>query len=236
MRVLFVDDDPMVLESLERMLFGLAGQWNLSFVLGAQAALKELVACSYDVIVTDMRMPGDDGASLLREVKELHPSVVRIILSGYAEEEAVLRSIPVAHQFLNKPCTGKQLEEVVHRTCALREMLTDKRIRQILGDLGTLPSRPATFSEMTRTLADPKHTLDDLADVVNKDIAMSAKVLQLVNSSFIGLPQRVTKIRDAVRYIGAEMLKNLVLSLEVFKALECDIPGFSLDAEHHHAF
>ena len=100
-RILFVDDETSILDGLKRMLRPLRQEWGMSFAPGAEAALALLDATPFDVIVTDMRMPGMDGATLLEIVREKHPSVLRIILSGYTELQASLRAVPVAHQFLS---------------------------------------------------------------------------------------------------------------------------------------
>ena len=57
-------------------------RWEMGFVRGGEEAMAELERSAWDVIVTDMRMPGIDGATLLRHVQVRHPRVVRIVLSG----------------------------------------------------------------------------------------------------------------------------------------------------------
>ena len=92
MRVLFVDDEPRVLEGIERMLFHLADEWDITCVESGAAALHELEEAPYNVVVTDMRMPGMDGAALLREICQHFPHIIRIVLSGHAELESALRA------------------------------------------------------------------------------------------------------------------------------------------------
>src|SRR4051812_7111240 len=102
--ILFVDDEPNVLDSLKSLLRKQRKEWRMTFVAGGEAAMAELLASSYDVIVSDMRMPGMDGATLLTRVLEDYPHMVRIVLSGQTEEEVARRMVHVAHQFLSKPC------------------------------------------------------------------------------------------------------------------------------------
>lgn len=102
-RILFVDDEPNVLAGLRNLLRKQRDRWEMLFAPSGKAALEEMATCPVDVIVSDMRMPGMDGAELLRLVKERYPRTVRIVLSGHAEREAVSRAISVAHQFLSKP-------------------------------------------------------------------------------------------------------------------------------------
>ena len=116
MRVLFVDDEPDILEGLQNVLRGRRRDWQMEFALSGPAAIAILGEQPFDVIVSDMRMPGMDGAELLQHVKQHYPGMARIVLSGHAERAAIMRAVPVAHQFLCKPCETDALVWVVERT------------------------------------------------------------------------------------------------------------------------
>jgi len=78
MRALFVDDEPRVPEATERTPFTLDLDWQIHFADSGEAALAALETARFDVIVSDMRMSGMDGAALLAEASEKHPHVARI--------------------------------------------------------------------------------------------------------------------------------------------------------------
>jgi len=236
-RILFVDDDSAVLEGLQRTLRSQQHQWEMAFAPGGEAALTLLEASPFDVIVSDMCMPGMDGATLLTQVRELYPHLVRIVVSGQTELETVLRAVPVAHQSLAKPCDVNMLRVAVERACHLKTLLSDDSICRTVGAMGELPSLPRVYEALTRALANPDVLLGDIAKIVEQDVAISAKILQLVNSAFFGLAQPITTIRSAVSYLGINTLKNLVLSVEVFRAFQPDkrLSGFSLEALQSHA-
>jgi HD-like signal output (HDOD) protein/CheY-like chemotaxis protein len=230
-RILFVDDEQNVLDGLRNLLRKQRREWDMVFSLGAEAALAEMgKGAPFDVLVSDMRMPGMDGVALLRRVKETHPGVARIVLSGHAERNAVLASLPVAHQYLSKPCDAETLRVVIERVCKLQSLMTDDNVKRVVGKLDKLPSVPRTYWELTRAAGDPKIGIADLAKIVEQDAAMSVKVLQLVNSAYFGLAQQVASIGTAVSYLGVELLKGLALSAHVFSAMELPpIKGFSMD-------
>jgi len=117
-RVLFVDDEPSLLAALRRMLFGQRDRWSLAFASGGHEALDLLAREPADVVVTDMRMPGMDGVTLLREVERLYPRTQRIVLSGYAEAEATASALGVARQFLTKPCAPESLIHAIDQALA----------------------------------------------------------------------------------------------------------------------
>ncbi len=220
-RILFVDDEPNVLDGLRNLLRRQRKQWDMVFASGGQEALDELHKAPFDVVVTDMRMPGMDGAALLRRVKDEYPAVARIVLSGHAEAEAAMRVLPVAHQFLSKPCNGDALREVIERTCELQALLNDQPIQSLVGQLDRLPSAPRTYGELSRAVEDPNVGVAEIARIVENDPAMCVKVLQLANSGYFGSGHPVVSARQAVTSLGVELLKMLALAAHVFAAMDC---------------
>lgn len=233
-RVLFVDDEARVLEGLRDLLRRHRKKWDMVFALGSDAALKELQTAPPDVVVSDMRMPGMDGAALLSHVQKEHPRAVRIILSGYAENEAAMRTVTVAHQFLTKPCDVGVLEGAIDRVCALQELLADERLQSMVGKIDSLPTLPKVHATLVAKLKDPATSSRQIAALLEEDMGMCAKVLQLVNSSFFGLGRRVRTVEDAVVYLGSDMIRNLVLTSAVFN-LQRPLHGVSAERLRRHA-
>lgn len=147
--ILFVDDEPMILEGLQNMLRRKRKKWKMVFVLGGEKAIEALEAEPFDVIVTDMRMPGMDGATLLKEVQRKYKKTVRIVLSGYSEMESALRAVPVAHQFLSKPCKAELLDSVIERACHLQDLVDDETLVKTIGKIETLPPLPRMYTALT---------------------------------------------------------------------------------------
>lgn len=119
-RVLFVDDEPLVLLGLKNLLRVHCRSWEGVFVESAAAALQELERRSFDVVVSDLRMPGLDGAQLLTRVSERWPLAGRVVLSGYGEGAMLEQAARVAHQCLEKPCDFQALREAIE-DCAPEE-------------------------------------------------------------------------------------------------------------------
>jgi HD-like signal output (HDOD) protein len=235
-RILFVDDEVNVLDGLRDLLRKQRKQWDMVFALGGQAALDELKREPFDVVVSDMRMPIIDGAALLTQVRELYPATARIILSGHAERESVVRALPVAHQFLSKPCDGNLLRVVVDRACELQRLLQDEGIRRVIGKLDKLPSVPTTYWELTRAVARSDAPIEDLTSIVERDPAMATKLLQLVNSAFFGLPREISSVAQAVSYLGTELLRSLALTAHAFGTMPIhDVTGFSIERLQTHS-
>jgi HD-like signal output (HDOD) protein len=210
--VLFVDDEPRLLQGLRRMLHSERARWDMTFADGSKAALAALAEHPFDVIVTDYRMPEMNGGDLLRVVMDRHPGVVRLVLSGHTDAGELQTVVGVAHQFLTKPCERESLIGAVDRALALRSRLTASGIRDAVGSIDALPSPPSIIHDLQQALESPSCSTRDIADVVERDIGLAARVLQLVNSSFFSLGRRVTDVREAVSYLGINTIKGIALS------------------------
>ena len=234
-RILFVDDEPHVLDGLQDQLRKQRKVWQMVFALGGEQALAELECAPFDVVVSDMKMPGLDGAQLLARIKAEHPAAARIILSGYAERDAVINALPVAHQFLSKPCSVDVLREVVERACSLQTLLRDERVRCAIGKLDRLPSVPQTYWDLTQSIADSNTSLGQVVEIVERDGAMAAKILQLVNSAYFAVAQKQTSLAAAVAYLGTDLLRALTLTAHVFTSSANGLPGFDLEGLQNHS-
>lgn len=216
-RILFVDDESRILDGFRRMLHANRDRWEMQFVTDGEAALTACETGSFDVVISDMMMPGMDGATLLGLIRDRFPNTARIVLSGYAETGLTTRAISVAHRFLSKPCSTEDLQSTIERVCALQDLVGSPEIRRIVGSVGELPSLSSTYTDLTEALKDPNTSICHVAGIVQRDAAMTAKVLQLTNSAFFGLAQRVTSLSAAVSYLGMETIKNLALASEAFR-------------------
>jgi HD-like signal output (HDOD) protein len=215
-RILFVDNEPAALEGLRLRLHGVSGKWEPGWADNGRLAIEQMQRQPYDVVVTDLRMPGMDGARLLEIVSARWPQTIRIVLSGYADPRQTVRAVPLAHQYLNKPFEPQQLEDVIDRCVQLHDLLHGPRLRAIVGRMRQLPAIPRIYSALRSLVNDEKVTATEVARVVGTDPSIAARVLQIVNSAFFRLPRRITKIEQAVSYLGFTVIRNIAMSVEIF--------------------
>jgi HD-like signal output (HDOD) protein/CheY-like chemotaxis protein len=215
LRVLFVDDEMRVLEGLERVLFDIENDWETRFVSGGDEAMRELERQPCDVVVSDLRMSGMDGVALLTRVAELYPRTVRIVLSGHSDEEAALKMVRVAHQFLAKPCAAETLYQVIARTEQLTHVLGDRKLQALVGQVGVLPSAPALRRELTELLDGPDSSsmAGAMAALIKQDPAMTSKLLQVASSAFFNSSASVADVESAIMRLGYRTLRHLTQSL-----------------------
>lgn len=236
-RILFVDDEQRILDGIRRSMYGMRTEWNMSFANSGAAALQELAAQPVDVVVSDMRMPGMDGSQLLSEVMRLYPETVRVILSGQAEPESIVRATRTAHQYLSKPCDAPALKAAISRTTTLKALLTSDRLAAIVGSVDALPSPPKVYQELLECLRDPVSSITKLTDIIRRDVAMTAKLVKLANSGFFGVREPVETVERAVALVGIDSVSTLVLGQELFSSKNpIVIPGFSVEQLGRHSF
>ncbi len=130
-----------------------------------------------------------------------------------------MRSVGPAHQHLSKPCDADVLIDAIDRACALHDRLTNPDLRRILAGIGTLPSMPQPYRDLVEELHADEPSIRRVADIIGSDAAMVARVLQLVNSAFFGVRQRVSTPYEATQLLGLDTIRFLLLSAGAFSQL-----------------
>jgi HD-like signal output (HDOD) protein/CheY-like chemotaxis protein len=208
------------------MLHSERTNWEAHFAPGPHEALAMLEENEFDVVMSDMQMPGMDGADLLVQVRQRFPATVRIVLSGHSERASAVKAASVAHQFLNKPTDAQVLMVAVNRARELERRLGQTGLRSVLGGIDGLPSPSNTIRSLNVALSDPTSDVDRVVQIIEPDLGISSKILQLVNSAFFALPREVASLHEAVAYLGLENVRAVATSADVFQAL-----GRNVEAE-----
>jgi putative nucleotidyltransferase with HDIG domain len=235
-RILFVDDEPMVLMGLQRTLRKMRAEWEMAFTSSSKEALDILGQQQMDVIISDLKMPEIDGMQLLGEVKARHPRVVRILLSGHHEHEMTLQSVQYAHQNLSKPCDTVVLKQTLAKLFALQDILSDESLKKIVSQIESLPSLPSIYSEILDEMHSKDPSIKKVGDIIAKDLSMTAKILQVVNSVFFGLSRKISSPQEAVMLLGLNTIKSLVLSVKIFAEFsQKKFSWFNIDELFNHS-
>jgi HD-like signal output (HDOD) protein/CheY-like chemotaxis protein len=230
--VLFVDDVPNVLDGLRDALRPRRREWQMTFVNSGEEALAVLEREPVDIIVSDLRMPGMDGATLLTKVAQIQPDAVRIVLSGQADPATIGRAAAVAHRILVKPSPIEDVIRVIERSCVLLDVTGEVELIRAAAGACALPSAPEAYGALMEVLGRGDASTTELTAIIKRDIAMSAKVLQLANSGYFGQNEPVSAVGDAVTLLGGETIRAIALSAAAFQNFDVptSIPGFSIES------
>lgn len=236
-RILFVDDERSVLHELEAGLAPMRGQWQMEFVSDRRQALQRLDELRFDALVADPGPDGDGGAGFIVEVAQRHPLLVRIVLAKASARSAALDALAVSHQMLAKPCQPDALRATIGRALALRKFLAgDTPLKALVSRLDSLPSMPALYRRIVEELQSAHASFESVAAIIARDPPMAAKILQLVNSAFFSHAQHVGDLPQALRMLGLDTIKALVLSVQVFSQFDAEtLAGLSVDRVWRHS-
>lgn len=209
-RLLFVDDEDRVLDGLQRMLRPMRHEWDMRFVTSGVVALQSLAQTPFDVVVSDMRMPGMDGAQFLREVQARFPQVVRMVLSGHSDQNMIEQSRNATHLYLAKPCPPEVLKATITRVCHLKALLADEGLRGLVAGMSNVPTSPLLYRELTRELATASPSMKTITAIIAKDLGMTAKILQIVNSTYADRCDLVATAAQATSLLGLDTICSMV--------------------------
>ncbi len=215
--LIIVDDEEEELRELKKISL-LEPGWNIRFAKSGKEALELLGKSDYDMIISDMRMPGMDGAELLLKVKKKYPQIIRVIMSGPRDRTVLFSTTQVAHQFFTKPYDVANLRRKIAKTIFLRKHLNNDNLVKIITGLENLPSLPEVFLQLEQSLHSPNVSAHQVGKIIAKDISMTARILQFINSPFFGLQKKINDPIQAVTLLGINTIKSLALHLKVFSA------------------
>lgn len=221
-RLLFVDDEVPILRALERMLRAHRRDWECQFVDDPMRALDVVDSFQPDAVVSDMLMPGLDGAEFLDEAARRRPFMARFILSGEVGAGSLVRMARAAHQCLAKPCRGDVLVEVLRRALLDPGAVREPSILSGLYAIRSLPVPAPRFDAVRRLLSQPSTDARDhdavalLADTVG----LATKLLQVATWTRLGMGAPPLHVHDAYFQLGADAVCAL-LDSELLKP----VPG-----------
>ena len=208
----------------------MAPAWDMTFLGGGREGLAAFAQEPFDVVVSDLWMPGMNGADFLREVQARHPGSIRLILSSSTDREMAMSLVERAHQFLAKPCNPAFLKTVILRALDLGREVDSAQVREMVARLGKLPALPSLYLEISALLESDRATLEDLGRIISKDMAMTAMILKLANSAFFHPRHPISSPLEAIPHLGLDLLQSLVLAHGLFsQAGPFGIPGFTLE-------
>jgi putative nucleotidyltransferase with HDIG domain len=234
--ILCVSDKAEVLTQCKSVFEPLAASWNYTSATSLKSALYWLDNGNFDLVVVDVRMPSREGLALLNAIMRNTPSVNRVALADETGEQYLKNTTDLVHQSLLVSNIHTHLLPTVKRAFAISDICDSDEIRKVVIEIKRLPSLPTIYSELLHLLNDEDSSIIKAGKLISQDIAMTAKVLALVNSAFFGLCRRVYSVEEAAIYIGMDPLKSLVLSYQAFSALTVEgIPAHYIEELWKHS-
>lgn len=215
-KILLVDDEADVLASLARALMD--PRYLIETALSGEEALNKLDRQCFDLVITDMRMPGMDGFSLLSQVKVKCPETIRMLLSGMTDEKTVFKALlqNVATIYYYKPWKDAKLREVIEQLFVTEDQLKNVELSKYINKLNDIPTIKSSCQRII-SMIDGDCEFVQLAAEIEKDQAIAVRILRVVNSAYYGVS--TGSILDAIKLLGLQNIRIIVLSVSLIEQL-----------------
>lgn len=219
-RILVVADDVVECGGLRALFSQLPEEWKVYYSSSEVDALSYLDQVEFDILFADLGGNPLEGAQFLHEVWARHPNIIRFLLGTAMDPDLMLTCVMGAHQFVQKPLDHASIEAALERAEVMHRLLQDRQLQMLLSRIRTFPARPSVYTEVMREIRSESASPHAVGELVAKDLAISAKLLQVINSAAFGLSQKVTAPGDAVLLLGMETTASLILGIEAFAQLD----------------
>ena len=232
-KILFVDDEPQVLALIRQLLTD--EDWDCRYLASASEALLALEREPFDLLVSDVSMPGMDGIRLAGEVRQKYPGVIRIFLTAFAQQANIIKALTEgnAQQIIPKPWIAQEFKEIIRS--ALRQSLSQKthsrEFQILINSIPLLPALPESYTNVRSCVVGDEVNIEKMADYISQDVAICGILLRWANSALFGQRFQVDTIKKAIIVLGTDIVESLVLSEAVNQAILIAPPrikGFDL--------
>jgi len=235
-RILLVADEAVEFDRLKALFTHVASAWEVQYCQSEREALALLEEGEFGAIFADLVSGPLATAQFLHEVWKKHPKTVRYLMAQTIDTDVMVTCVLGAHQYLQQPVNEEFLRSALERVEFINRLVRNPRIQSLVSRMRTLPSRPSLYLEVMRELRSSNANAKIVGELVAKDLAISTKLIQVVNSAYYGLAQQITDPADAILLLGMETTASLILSIEAFARFDKVKPlYFSIDRVWKHS-
>ncbi len=211
-------------------------EYEIFTAASGNEALEILTVEKIDMVITDMRMPEMNGYQLLQKVKELHPSSLRIILSGYAEKNTILEALQknIAKLYILKPWENDKLIRLVDQLFETENILRDSNLLGLINNVDDLPTLKNSYFHIM-DLIDNDADITKISGAIERDHSITTKILHIINSAFYEV--KTGSVQQAIAYLGLATIRNILLATAIVDSFNMrDRYGTRLEILWRHAF
>ncbi len=205
--ILLAVADPQTLIDINRTL-GL--EWETTSVATEAEALGQLEQRAFDALLVDFNLGTPDASELLNQALEKRPETTRFLLAYEADLALVAAKVRGSHQILPKPIEAASLKSRIEDGAG--DSNSNQRGDNLAAEVGAPPTIPPVFSEVLEALDSPGVTKKRVGEIIATDAGLTAEVLRLTRSAYLGLPRNLTEPAEAVESLGLVTIKALVMA------------------------
>jgi len=234
-RILLIETDAQTIADFQKHLGSDTRQWELDICREPSNALETVRSQNPDIVIGAFKAEGLDGSALLKEIASENQQIERFILADENDKPLLDSEIGNTFHYLPKPCSQSILHRELQRVVALNNWLGHEKVKEIVASVNDFPTLPPVYMKVVNAVNSPNASSESISEAIMGDIAVTAKLLQTVNSSFFGLEEKVSDISHAISILGIESVKNIVLAIQVFGRIEDTDQQALIDQLWHHS-
>lgn len=193
-------------------------EWQTVPVTDIDELIATLDRTDADVLILPLGDHPGQTLDLLSDVVEKHPGIIRVVLSGYLTPQQTARASELAHHSLPLDCQPQELIDDIANSIHVTGLINKPAIREYITSLKALPVLPDVYEQLNNSLNSERANAREIANVLEQDPVMAAKIMQLVNSAYFGLSREISRIQEAVTILGVRMIRDLVLTSHLFES------------------
>lgn len=227
-RVLFVEGNEALRLALPALLHERSSRWEAAAVATAAEALPALASRPHEAIIANVQLPDGNGVELLNKVGQQFPGVARVLRCG-PEDKSLLRGfVGLPPLRVTKERKAAELETALACALLVNGWTQDESLKKLLPRMQKLPTMPDLYTQVMAKLTSPNSSLDDVGKLISRDPALTARMLQMVNSPAMGLASPVAGAVEAVLHLGVERVRAMILIANASLQFDADqCKGFS---------
>ena len=204
--------------------FRLAGEsannWTVCWARTATEARELLDTEVFSAVVAENQLSDQTGSNFLDLVMARHPQVTRILRFGLNAARENLDGVGQAYHLFREPCDASKLLRLLQEMDTVRQSLPNPALPALMAKMRRLPSPPNLYFQVASEAASPDASVERIGELIARDPAAAAKLLQLANSAAFGLHREVNHPAEAVSYLGFDLTKSFLLVVHSFSFFE----------------
>ena len=221
LNILLIDDNENISSQIKQLLITIKIEGEFFYCKNGNDALSIMEQHYVNIVISDIQSQQIDGEELLDIIKNKYPSTIRIALYEEDNEmDLLLKTIVSAHKYISKPIKPEKFRTLILDAKQLYDILENENLRSIINKIDKFPLLPQTYLDIEEEIKKDDFSLQRISKIVQSDIIITTRILQVINSPFFGLPQDVTDIGQAVNLLGITMIKSLILYVQIFSSYE----------------
>jgi len=209
----------------------LPADWESLNCTNGKEGLEALENSSIAAILCCEKLPDMTGLEMLEKASGHYSDTIRLLFMSEVNPRVVRESSAYIDQHLSFSTQPEAVVKTLENSLNLRKLLINDQLRSTIDSIESLPSLPETYNKIVAELKSENVSIRNISELVSKDISITAKLLQMVNSAYFGLSTRVESVLHATNLLGLNTVQSIVLSAGVFDQFEAPkVKNYSVES------